>query len=76
MDPAVPSRLGMTPNALCFGEEFPATGLPCHVEVSSAGLTVRFQEDPLNSLHFSPGDYRYPLFNEYGKLIYILWLAY
>ena len=32
----------MTPNALCFGEEFPATGLPCHVEVFSTGLTVRF----------------------------------
>ncbi len=32
-------------NALCFGEEFPATGLPCHVEVSPAGLTVRFEED-------------------------------
>jgi Zn-dependent protease with chaperone function len=36
----------MSPNALCFGEEFPATGLPCLVEVSSAGLTVRFLEDP------------------------------
>ena len=35
----------MTPNALCFGEEFPATGRPCHVEVSPAGLTVRFQDD-------------------------------
>lgn len=35
----------MNPNALCFGEEFPATGLPCHVEVSAAGLTVRFQDD-------------------------------
>ena len=32
----------MTHNALCFGDEFPATGLPCHVEVSSTGLTVRF----------------------------------
>ncbi|HEY7129295.1 MAG TPA: M48 family metallopeptidase [Nitrospira sp.] len=39
-------------NALCFGEEFPATGLPCHVEVSPAGLTVRFEEDarPLGQL--------------------------
>lgn len=35
----------MSPNALCFGEEFPATGLPCHVEVSATGLTVRFQQD-------------------------------
>ena len=37
----------MIHNALCFGEEFPATGLPCHVEVSSTGLTVRF--DPESS---------------------------
>ena len=35
----------ISPNALCFGEEFPATGAPCHVEVSSSGLTVRFQDD-------------------------------
>ena len=35
----------MTHNALCFGEEFPATGLPCHVEVSPTGLTVRFDPD-------------------------------
>jgi hypothetical protein len=34
-----------SPNALCFGEEFPATGVPCHVEVSPLGLTVRFPED-------------------------------
>jgi Zn-dependent protease with chaperone function len=35
----------MNANALCFGEEFPATGLPCHVEISPTGLTVRFQHD-------------------------------
>ena len=35
----------MSPNALCFGEEFPATGLPCQVEVSPIGLTVRFPEN-------------------------------
>ena len=47
----------MTHNALCFGDEFPVTGLPCHVEVSSTGLTVRFDaESPaldLLSLPFS-----------------------
>ena len=47
----------MTHNALCFGDEFPATGLPCHVEVSLTGLTVRFDaESPaldLLSLPFS-----------------------
>ena len=30
----------IVPNALCFGAEFPATGSPCHVEVSSRGLTL------------------------------------
>ena len=35
----------MTHNALCFGPEFPATGLPGHVEVTSAGLTVRFEPE-------------------------------
>jgi Zn-dependent protease with chaperone function len=35
----------ISPNALCFGEEFPATGIPCHVEVSHAGLTIRLRED-------------------------------
>jgi len=35
----------MNPNALCFGEEFPATGLPCQVDVGPSGLTVRFQQD-------------------------------
>lgn len=35
----------MTHNALCFGDEFPATGLPCHVDVSPTGLTVRFDPD-------------------------------
>ena len=32
----------MNANALCFGEECPATGAPCHVEVSRTGLIVRF----------------------------------
>jgi beta-barrel assembly-enhancing protease len=35
----------MTANALCFGQEFPATGEPCHVDVSPTGLTVRFHAD-------------------------------
>lgn len=33
----------VVPNALCFGAEFPATGTPCHVEVSSRGLTLHVQ---------------------------------
>ena len=34
-----------SPNALCFGENFPATGQPCCVELSSTGLTVGFNAD-------------------------------
>jgi predicted Zn-dependent protease len=34
----------VTPNALCFGEEFPATGAPCHVEVLTGGLMVRVED--------------------------------
>ena len=30
-------------NALCFGAEFPATGAPCYVEVSSRGLTLHVE---------------------------------
>jgi len=43
----------MTPNALCFGDEFPATGQPCHVEVSEIGLTVRFDPDSSAPGHVS-----------------------
>ncbi len=35
----------MDPNALCFGGDFPATGLPCHVEVIPAGIMVRFGDE-------------------------------
>jgi Zn-dependent protease with chaperone function len=31
------------PNALCFGAEFPATGAPCRVEVTSRGLTLHVE---------------------------------
>lgn len=34
----------VTPNALCFGQEFPATGAPCHVEVLTGGLKVRVED--------------------------------
>ncbi len=33
------------PNALCFGEEFPASGAPCLVHVEEHGLTVAFASD-------------------------------
>jgi len=36
--------MSVSPNALCFGDTFPATGQPCYVEISTSGLTVRFDE--------------------------------
>jgi Zn-dependent protease with chaperone function len=37
----------ISPNALCFAQHLPATGLPCHVQISQTGLTVRFDEHDL-----------------------------
>ena len=34
------------PNALCFGDEFPAAGAPCLVQVEDQGLTLTFSSDP------------------------------
>ena len=34
-----------SPNALCFGDEFPASGAPCLVHVEGHGLTVTFGTD-------------------------------
>ncbi|MDE3221026.1 MAG: M48 family metallopeptidase [Nitrospirota bacterium] len=31
------------PNALCFGDEFPASGSPCFVQVDGDGLTITFE---------------------------------
>ncbi|HSN05441.1 MAG TPA: M48 family metallopeptidase [Nitrospira sp.] len=33
------------PNALCFGEQFPASGAPCCVQVEGHGLAITFQRD-------------------------------
>lgn len=35
----------ITPNALCFGDEFPAAGVPCLVQIEGHGLTVTFEPD-------------------------------
>ena len=52
------------PNALCFGDEFPAAGAPCLVQVEEHGLTVTFAADtadgqlesvPFSSLTVSAG---------------------
>ena len=54
----------MIPNALCFGDEFPAAGAPCLVQVEEHGLTVTFASDtadgqsesvPFSSLTVSAG---------------------
>ena len=37
------------PNALCFGDEFPAAGAPCLVQVEEHGLTVTFGSDAADS---------------------------
>ncbi|MGA6827273.1 M48 family metallopeptidase [Nitrospira sp. NS4] len=34
-----------SPNALCFGEELPASGAPCFVQVEGHGLTITFERD-------------------------------
>jgi Zn-dependent protease with chaperone function len=53
-----------SPNALCFGDEFPAAGVPCLVQVEEHGLTVTFASDtadgqpdtvPFSSLTVSAG---------------------
>ncbi len=38
-----------SPNALCFGDEFPAAGAPCLVQVEGHGLTVTFESDTADS---------------------------
>jgi len=35
----------MTSNALCFGEEFSASGAPCLVQVEGDGLTITFESE-------------------------------
>jgi len=35
----------ITSNALCFGEEFPASGAPCFVEFDGKGLTITFESE-------------------------------
>jgi len=36
--------MNLTPNALCFGEGLPATGVPCHVVLSENGLRVSLSD--------------------------------
>lgn len=39
----------MKVNALCFGPDLPGAGAPCHVELTPAGLTLRFPADRAGS---------------------------
>jgi Zn-dependent protease with chaperone function len=34
-----------TPNAICFGDEFPASGTPCLIHIETDGLTITFLSD-------------------------------
>ncbi len=45
--------MSFSPNALCFGEDLPAAGVPCHVAVSSAGLNVTFPDLPEETIPFA-----------------------
>lgn len=38
------------PNALCFGDEFPASGAPCLVQVETHGITVGFASNASEGL--------------------------
>ncbi|MEQ1795327.1 MAG: M48 family metallopeptidase [Nitrospira sp.] len=38
----------ISPNALCFGEEFPAAGAPCLVQIEGDGLTITY-DPPVSS---------------------------
>jgi len=52
------------PNALCFGNDYPGSGLPCFVQVAGEGLTITFESEgsdgarevvPLSTLTVSAG---------------------
>jgi Zn-dependent protease with chaperone function len=41
----------ITPNALCFGDEFLANGAPCFVQVAGDGLTITFESKEADGAH-------------------------
>ena len=49
--------MSFEPNALCFGDNFPASGAPCLVRIDSLGITATFLSDaaegPSESVSFS-----------------------
>lgn len=42
-----------SPNALCFGDDLPGAGGPCHVEVSPDGLMLHLGDAPVETIPFS-----------------------
>ena len=45
---------------MCFGQAFPATGLPCHVEVLSTGLNVHLDGTQADGTGAEPGERTVP----------------
>jgi len=48
-----PSMNQFSANALCFGNELPAAGVPCHVGISSVGLSIQFSDLPPETVPFT-----------------------
>ncbi len=42
---STPNSTSASPNALCFGDDFPASGAPCLVHIEGQGLTITFSCD-------------------------------
>ena len=45
--------MATSPNALCFGSDLPAAGTPCHVGISSVGLSIQFSDLPPETVPFT-----------------------
>ena len=48
-----PSMNQLSANALCFGSDLPAAGIPCRVDISSVGLSIQFPDAPPETVPFS-----------------------
>jgi len=48
-----PSMNQFSANALCFGSDLPAAGAPCHVGISSVGLSIQFSDLPTETVPFT-----------------------
>src|SRR2546423_4984400 len=43
----------ISPNALCFGSDLPAAGAPCHIDISSGGLSIQFPDSGAEVIPFT-----------------------